>query len=325
MTSVAGRPARTRQQPALPDGIRTRPATEADLGDCAAIWKAGIDDYIVRLNQPPVPADTSGLTKLHAHTRSTDPDLFRVATRGDRIVAFGSAVRRDRLWFLSMLFVLPEEQGTGLGRALLGELLPEETDHEILATATDALQPISNALYAGYGMVPRTPILDMTGRPRRPEAFGSLPDGLSAEPFDQVAAGPGGGGALEAAVEALDAEIVGLRHPQDHAFIRAQGRRGFLYRYADGEAVAYAYGAPSGRLGPIATRDDALFGPILGHLTTVLEPAGDFAVWVPGQAGAAVVALLHAGFRLDGFPLLLCWSGDFADFRRYVPISPGLL
>jgi hypothetical protein len=35
--------------------------------------------------------------------------------------------------------------------------------------------------------------------------------------------------------------------------------------------------------------------------------------------------LLRAGFRIDGFPVLLCWDRPFAQFDRYVPISPGLL
>ena len=70
-----------------------------------------------------------------------------------------------------MLFVLPEHQGSGVGRELLARVLP--ADPEIArATATDSAQPISNALYATYGIVPRMPLLDLSGLPERPEAFG---------------------------------------------------------------------------------------------------------------------------------------------------------
>jgi hypothetical protein len=48
-------------------------------------------------------------------------------------------------------------------------------------------------------------------------------------------------------------------------------------------------------------------------------------MWVPGTAGEAIVPLLRAGFRFDGFPVLLCWDRPFADFARYIPASPGLL
>ncbi len=42
-------------------------------------------------------------------------------------------------------------------------------------------------------------------------------------------------------------------------------------------------------------------------------------------ADRAVVALLGAGFRMESFPILVCWDRPFADFARYLPISPGLL
>ena len=63
---------------------------------------------------------------------------------------------------------------------------------------------------------------------------------------------------------------------------------------------------------------------VLGHLTSVVAPRGAFALWLPGSADRAVVPALLAGFRLDQFPLLLCWDRPFADLSRYVPISPGL-
>jgi hypothetical protein len=37
------------------------------------------------------------------------------------------------------------------------------------------------------------------------------------------------------------------------------------------------------------------------------------------------MALLAAGLRIEGFPVLLGWTAPFADFSRYVPIGPGIL
>ena len=48
-------------------------------------------------------------------------------------------------------------------------------------------------------------------------------------------------------------------------------------------------------------------------------------MWVGGAADRAIVTALAAGFRLDTFPVLLCWDEPFADFSRYLPMSPGLL
>ena len=48
-------------------------------------------------------------------------------------------------------------------------------------------------------------------------------------------------------------------------------------------------------------------------------------MWLGGAASDAIGVALAAGLRFEDFPLLLCWSRPFADFARYVPISPGLL
>ena len=44
-----------------------------------------------------------------------------------------------------------------------------------------------------------------------------------------------------------------------------------------------------------------------------------------GGAPRLIPTLLAAGLRMDGHPVILCWDRPFADFARYVPISPGLL
>jgi hypothetical protein len=226
-----------------------------------------------------------------------------------------------------MLFVLPRSQGGGLGRELLERILPTDPDM-VRAVATDSGQPISNALYAKDGMVPRIPLLSLTGLPHHPEAFGELPSGVVPLSFEEIAAGPPDGQGhrlLAEAVDDLDREMIGIAHPVDHRFLRSESRHGWLYRGPDGVPVGYGYAGEAGRIGPVAVRDQALLGPVLGHLTSVVVPRGAFAMWVPGMADLAVVAALRAGFRLDPFPVLLCWDRPFADFSRYLPISPGLV
>ena len=80
-----------------------------------------------------------------------------------------------------------------------------------------------------------------------------------------------------------------------------------------------------GRIGPIATRDPGLHAPIVAHLLEAVVPRGASAIWVPGAAGETTRMLVRAGLRMEGFPVLVCWSRPFADFARYLPISPGLL
>ena len=319
-------------------GTAFRRARPEDLPACAEIWRDALNDYLLRLNQPEVPDELGPIGRLYTHLRATDPDRFVVATvpgaDGDeRVVGFGSAVVRGSIWFLSMLFVRPESQGQGLGRALLERILPGPERPGPLATAIDSLQPISTALYARYGMVPRVPILDLRGEIRRPEAFPALPSGIRPVPFDASELGPakGLGSAadqpteLRRSLDDLDRQLLGAVHPADHAFLLAEGRRGFLYLGPDGGVEGYGYAGEVGRIGPVAVRDEALLDGIVGHLAAVVPARGAQAVWATGGAPRLVSTLLSAGLRIDGFPLILCWDRPFMDLARYLPISPGLL
>ena len=305
-----------------------RAATAADIPTCAEIWRESINDYTGRLNQHPIPDDLGRIIRLHMHLFAGDPSLFVVAERDGRLVAFAAALRRERLWYLSMCFVRPAEQGRGLGRKLLAAILPGPGDDAVLATATDSAQPISNALYSRYGIVPRLPLLSVSGYVTNPGVLPNLPAGMVAVPFETIAAGPpGGAGHLEltTAVDALDRELLGVAHPQDHRFLRIEGRHGYLYRDAIGATQGYGYAWETGRVGPLAVRDAALAAPVVAHLLRAVQSRGAQAVWVPGAAAAVIELLLAAGLRFEDFPILLGWNRPFADFERYLPISPGLL
>ena len=78
-------------------------------------------------------------------------------------------------------------------------------------------------------------------------------------------------------------------------------------------------------MGPIAVVEPGLLLPILGHLLLAVEPRGASSVWLGGHAAEAVAEAVRAGLRLEGFPILACWSEPYADFTRYVPTSPGLI
>ena len=142
-----------------------------------------------------------------------------------------------------------------------------------------------------------------------------------------MAGGPPGAGhrELAALVNVLDRSALGVEHPQDHAWLRTEGRRGFVYRPAGGDVLGYGYSSEVGRVGPIAVVDPDLMAPVLGHLLRAVQARGAYAIWTPGAAGDSVRMLLEAGLRLEPFPILLCWDTPLVDYTRYLPISPGLL
>jgi len=318
-----------------PGEINFRPAIAADLPACEEIWRAGLLGYLQPLGIADVLGENPGLRRLHAHTLATDPARFWVATdSADAPLAFGSAVRRGRVWFLSMLFVHPDAQGKGVGRAILERILPPVSDEAILATVTDSAQPISNGLYASLGIVPRSPLFGFIGRPRDGWVPPPLPIGIRAIPV----IGPHGvpsaelgarvepsDGPFAAERDALDREVLGFDHAEDHAFAANPDERRFAYRDETGQLAGYGAASLAGRVGPIAVRDQALMASVLGHVLSVVQPRGASSIWVPGAAGEAIRLVLDAGIRIDGFPLLVGWSAPFVDLARYLPISPGLL
>lgn len=315
----------------LPEGIDFRPARPADLPACEEIWRDGLNDYLLPLGQMEIPPDNASLRLLHAHAMATDPARFWVATERngedpgtEEVIAFASSIRRESVWFLSMLFVRPDRQLGGLGRALLERTLPPDRAAATLAVATDPAQPISNGLYASFGMVPRLPMFNLVGRPTRPDALPTLPDGIRAARFDTSTPSERDRD-LEAELTALDREVLGFAHPEDHEFLRRQGRIGFGYRDGSGLLLGYGYTSEVGRVGPIAVRDESLQAAVAADLLISVPPRGASATWVPGAAGPTMEMLLRAGLRIEGFPVLLCWSRPFADFARYLPIGPGIL
>jgi len=325
--------------------IRCRPAREDDLDACTRIWKAGIEDYQAKLNQPAMPDDLGPLRRLFAHALGTDPDRFWVAVDpdgDDRPIGFTSATVRGDLWFLGMLFVEPGRQADGVGTALLdralagfepgapGEVpgpgMPLRDGITRWGMCTDAMQPISNALYARRGMVPRIPAWRLFGEVRHPRAMPALPASLEVVDFQVIADGdPAGHRRLADAVNGLDREILGLEHGQDHAYLRRDGRIGVLVRERNGRAIGYGYGSGAGRMGPFASLDPDLLPAVIGTTVRELALPGPIAAWIPGSASAAMRTLLEAGLILDGFPALICWSDGPHPFERYAPISLALV
>jgi len=83
-------------------GLTYRPVRADELAACEAVWRESINDYIVPLGQFEIPAVVNPAIRLFTHLQATDPERFLVATMRDghheRLVAFASALVRERLW-----------------------------------------------------------------------------------------------------------------------------------------------------------------------------------------------------------------------------------
>lgn len=343
------------------DPITYRLARDGDLDTCLEVWRLAVNDYQGRLGQPPLTDDTGSLRRLLAHTLATDPNRFWVGigreragraagagassgARAEIVQGFASATVREGLWFLAMLFVRPGMQAHGIGTSLMdhaqagrevdpggpavpGPDDPLETGINTWGMSTDAAQPISNAIYARRGIVPRLPAWRLLGEVRRWSALPTLPASLEATPFDALGGdGTAGHERLIGIVNDLDRELTGSAHPVDHEYLRRDGRSGILVRErASKRAIGYVYGSGAGRLGPVAALDPDLHPALIGTAIRETPALGTVALWVPSAADRAIRGLLDAGLHFEGFPGLICWSRPEHPFARYIPISLALV
>ena len=260
--------------------MELRPTTVGDLPALHEVFRAAISGvYLPHGFQPPSPpADV--FTTQQEHVLRTG--VSHVAVHEETILGFASAWSRGGDWFLASLFIAPGAQGRGLGRRLLDAVWVGEFARR--RTITDAIQPISNALYASRGLVPTTPVLVFSGVPS-----------------------PGGAAPLEQGLGELapiDAAAYGFDRAVDHDYWERHARRTVWLR--EGEPVAYSYAFPGGSIGPVAGVDPAAAADALeGELASV---EGSVYVRVPGSSRTLVATALSRGLKLSPTPGLLMLS-----------------
>src|SRR6266853_5790399 len=131
------------------------------------VWRvhvASSNDLMVRRGRSAArPADAPVASDARAGLAS-DPDGYFCAVEDGRIRGMVSALVRGPVWYLSMFFVLPGDQGRGLGRALLERALAygEARGVEVRCVCS-SLDPRAQARYVMAGMAPRWPIYRLEG------------------------------------------------------------------------------------------------------------------------------------------------------------------
>ena len=147
-------------------------------------------------------------------------------------------------------------------------------------------------------------------------------------PFEEIAGGPPGGDGhrrLADAVDALDRDASASPTRSTIASCGWKAAAAGSTTAPTGRPLGYGYAGESGRLGPVAALDADLVAPDPRPPDRGRRaPRRIRDVGRRGRGPGDRRPRSAAGFRLDGFPVLLCWDRPFADFSRYLPISPGL-
>jgi len=285
--------------------------------ELAEVWRvhvAASNDLLVRRGRPAArPPDTPAASDARVALVS-DPDGYFCAVEDGRIRGMVSALVRGQVWYLSMFFVEPGEQGRGLGRAMLERALAYGEAREAQIRCTWAtLDPRAQARYVMAGMAPRWPIYRVDGDAAavaRLEARAGLDSHGRERPCD-----PG-------AAEKLTAEVFGHGRADDLAHWRDDGGAALAIERG-GELAAFAYRRGE-RIGPAAGRDEpALVRAVAAAAVAGSSGGRSVTMRVPGACTSLLETLVRCGFRL-GDPTLFMASRLFGRPELYLPSGPIL-
>jgi GNAT superfamily N-acetyltransferase len=256
--------------------VELRPTTDGDVAALHAVFVAALGELFGRHGFAAPSPPLEAWSNQQRHLIRTGASV--VADDRGTVVGFGASFTRGDDWFLASLFVAPDVQARGLGSALLDAVWGGAGRRR---TCTDAIQPVSNALYARRGLVPATPLLTFSGVPQLDRPAVPAP----------------------ADVAAVDAAAYGFDRTVDHGYWSAIARR---TEWGD----AYSYAFPHGDLGPVAGLDARAAARALASELTAAD--GEVRVRIPGSSRALVEVALAAGLRLSPVPGLVLLSENVA-------------
>lgn len=200
--------------------------TVEDVDDAMAVVNAANADQVARgvVPQPPpyTAAQAAAIRRAHIRFVERDSPGAWVAVREGSVMGMAEAIRRNGFWGLSMLFVRPEDQNRGVGRALLEATLgyAKGADIRMIQSSPD---PRAMRRYAQAGLAMH-PTAEISGSPDRK----SLPVGLpgrdgDADDLELVAS-------VEAALGRSRTEDVafGLEVGNQLEVVEMNGRRGWV-------------------------------------------------------------------------------------------------
>jgi GNAT superfamily N-acetyltransferase len=209
-----------------------------------------------------------------------------VAEQGGRVVGYGATAGIGGASMLTDLFVDPGQHGTGIGKALLGELWRGEADRFTFASQN----PRAISVYVRAGLTPWWPLLYLRGRPPAPPE----------PPFGAVRVTP---------AEAARAEVrlTGTDRETDLAYLAGDDPAGGLVITRDGQVVAAGVGT-AGTLAHLACPDPSIAAQAVAAGLHALH-GDEVSVCLPGPH-PAVPGLLATGYRIMDFDISMATRPD---------------
>jgi hypothetical protein len=242
------------------------------------------------------------------------------------MLGFAAFWIRDHWWFLDYLFVHPDAQNRGVGRALIERChaLGRDAGCTVFSLFASA-DPRAVYRYLRLGLWPQPPTLNLqAGSDSLTLPAFPWDDGLEAFPLG--ASEPDYTAKLQTLGD-LDKAVRGTRRAQDLERWLRDGATGSLLTRRDTGAPAGYYllqpknNATAARIGPVVALDVERVSDVitraLAAMSPLLQPGLAWKLSVPGQNTAAVAPLFAAGFRPQGVSTYLA-SAPIGQWDRYI-------
>jgi GNAT superfamily N-acetyltransferase len=295
-----------------------RPMTPGDLGVAMYIGREAMDGLRRSQGGDPEPW-TPHRPLTQAHLLRTDPGGAWIGEVNGVPCGYAMSFVRGKIWFLSQLFIQPDQQGHGLGQELLRRAQEYgRANGASISSVIASTSHVAHALYMRSGMFATAIAYRMTGPV---EPLRRLPSVDASQKRIVDCSG------WQDKIAALDSELFGAERRQDHAFYLQDNPTASFGLSRDGELLGYGYVVEDGAfIAPIAAREPGLQLPLLRMATDWLadHEIGIANMMVISANKTLMHVLLKAGWKSNAWTFLLT-SEPFGQFDRYHPAGGALL
>ena len=295
-----------------------RPARQQDLVQTDRLVVTSINDLTERHGFGS-PAVTSA-PNFQSFCLEDDPEGLWVAEENGKILGFAWSWASGPLWFLAQLFVLPGQQGSGIGNELIKRTLQhaEKSNARNKVLITFAFNRVSQGLYIRHGLFPRFPIYNVAVA--REHLLGGLRGPVfDCSPLKEDAA------SLRRIAQA-DQRAIGASREKHHRYLIRDDRTSGYDLYDGTDWMGYAYVDMAGHIGPVAVMEPhavaTAFRTTL-HLAAKMNTP-QISAFLPGANESALKIAMESGMQIRS-PMLLMSCRDFGNWAQYLPRNPGFM
>ncbi len=293
------------------DTIQFRPAQEADLEPINEIF---YQNEVLGEDNPPA------LKAISSYPHILRTGKMVVAEQNGKILGYAGAITRDRITFLTDLFVRPDLQSERIGKQLLQLVMPQDDLIHCTVSSTD-LRALS--LYVRAGMQPQWPFFVL--RLEKPARAS-----LDLSPDIKIAAAD----QADPELERWDARVSGRSRPADLQFLVREQRGEPVWFRLGGQVIGYGYiRLDAGSLwyphacmiGPLGVeRAEDATACVLAAVDRALQQTDVIRIAVPGPHPCLAI-LLEKGFRITYVDTFVSAAKmPFFDVERYIPSGEDL-